>query len=126
MRLPIHYALFYPERVQSDRVPRLNLIEISKLTFEEPDDGRFPCLALAKAVAKEDNTLPCVLNAANEIVVGAFLKGHVKFYEISQFIELVLNKHKAIGKPSMDDILEADKWARNQASNLIKDGYAIK
>lgn len=126
MRLPIHYALFYPDRVKSERVPPLNLTDLAKLTFEEPDHARFPCLTIAKMVAKEENTMPCVLNAANEIVVGAFLKGHVKFYEISQFIELVLNKHKPVGKPLMEDILEADRWARSEANNLIKDGYAIK
>ena len=67
MRLPIHYALFYPERVYSQRVPRLDLRQLSQMTFEEPDEKRFPCLAIARAVANEDNTLPCVLNAANEV-----------------------------------------------------------
>jgi len=120
MRLPIHYALFYPERVHSTTVPRLDLIEISKLTFEEPDTTRFPCLALAKRVAASESTLPCVLNAANEIAVNGFLNGHLKFMEISQTIERVIDKHSPVDHPVLEDILEADRWARQQAQKLLQ------
>lgn len=120
MRLPIHYALFHPERVYSDRVPRLDLTTLSQLTFEEPDAQRFACLAIARKVAAEDNTNACVMNAANEIVVAAFLNERIAFSDIPRLIEQVLEKHKPISKPSLDDILEADRWARQEADNLLK------
>lgn len=120
MRLPIHYALFHPERVHSERVPRLDLTTLSQLTFEEPDTERFPCLAIAKKVAIEDNTSACVMNAANEIVVAAFLNDRIAFRDIPRLIEQVLEKHKPISKPGLDDILEADRWARQEADNLLK------
>jgi len=120
MRLPIHYALFHPERVWSDRVPRLDLTTLSQLTFEEPDTERFPCLAIAKKVATEDSTSACVMNAANEIVVAAFLNDRIAFRDIPRLIEQVLEKHKPISKPGLDDILEADRWARQEADNLLK------
>jgi 1-deoxy-D-xylulose-5-phosphate reductoisomerase len=120
MRLPIHYALFHPERVYSERVPRLDLTTLSQLTFEEPDTDRFPCLAIAKKVAGEDNTRACVMNAANEIVVAAFLNERIAFKDIPRLIEQVLEKHKPVSNPGLDDILEADRWARQEADNLLK------
>jgi 1-deoxy-D-xylulose-5-phosphate reductoisomerase len=120
MRLPIHYALFHPERVYSERVARLDLTTLSQLTFEEPDTQRFACLAIARKVAAEDNTSACVMNAANEIVVAAFLNERIAFRDIPRLIEQVLEKHKPISKPSLDDILEADRWARQEADNLLK------
>lgn len=119
MRLPIHYALFWPERVASTTVPRLDLVKAGSLTFEEPDLARFPCLALAQAVASADNTLPCVLNAANEVAVAAFLKGRLPFTGIPKSIQKVLERHKAVAKPALEDILEADRWARQACDELI-------
>lgn len=119
MRLPIHYALFYPNRVAATNVPRLNLTEIGQLTFKEPDLKKFPCLALAQAVANEDSTLPSVLNAANEVVVEAFLQEKLTFGKIAESIERILHQHCAVSKPGLDDILEADRWARQEAENLV-------
>lgn len=116
MRLPIHYAIFHPQRVPSTRVPRLSLSRIQQLTFEEPDLERFPCLALCKEVARRDDSSACVLNAANEIVVDSFLKGKIGFSGIAQTLERVVGEHKPIKAPSLEDILECDKWARHQAS----------
>lgn len=116
MRLPIHYAIFYPERVPSTRVPRLSLSQIKQLTFEEPDLERFPCLALCQEVARRDDSSACVLNAANEIVVESFLKGKIGFSGIARTLERVVGEHKPIKAPSLEDILECDKWARQQAS----------
>lgn len=116
MRLPIHYAIFYPERVPSTRVPRLSLSQIKQLTFEEPDLERFPCLALCQEVARRDDSSACVLNAANEIVVESFLKGKIGFSGIARTLERVVGEHKPIKAPSLEDILECDKWARHQAS----------
>jgi len=118
MRLPIHYALFHPARVASSRVPRLDLTELAKLTFEKPDYEKFRCLKIAKEIASEDNTLPCVLNAANEVVVEAFLNGAIKFHTIPDYIKRVLDRHKPTSKPTLDDILEADRWARQEAGSL--------
>lgn len=115
MRLPIHYALFYPERIKSERVPRLSLTALQKLTFEEPDENRFPCLRLAREVAGGDDSRACVLNGANEVAVEAFLAGQISFLQIAELIERVLSEHKPIKSPSLDDILECDKWARSQA-----------
>ena len=120
MRLPIHYALFFPQRVASLDVPRLNLTRIAPLTFEEPDLVRFPCLRIARQVAWKDNTLPCVLNAANEILVDAFLQERLKFHEISTNLERVLHLHKPVSSPELENILEADKWARQETENLIR------
>ncbi len=119
MRLPIHYSLFYPERAESKRVPRLDLVKLGQLTFEEPDLKRFPCLRLAKEVAAREDTTACVLNAANEIVVEAFLDGGIKFLAIAQNIETVLERHKPIKHPTLDDILDADRWARQEAKSVL-------
>lgn len=115
MRLPIHYALFYPHRVDSSRVPRLDLAKIAQMTFEEPDTDRFPCLKIAAEIANHEDTMPCVLNAANEVIVEMFLKGGITFIEIPECISRVLDKHKSIANPELEDILEADKWARTEA-----------
>jgi 1-deoxy-D-xylulose-5-phosphate reductoisomerase len=121
MRLPIHYALFYPDRVASDRVPRLDLTTMSQLTFEEPDTARFPCLKLAQAVANESHTtLPCVLNAANEVAVRAFLSGHIKFLHIAEHIERVLSRHRSKAHPTLDDVMAADAWARAESETLLQ------
>ena len=120
MRLPIHYALFHPRRVSCDLIPRLNLMDIGQLTFEEPDMERFPCLALARSVADGNDTRPCVLNAANEVAVDAFLQGYVKFFQIAHCIERVLDRHKPVLYPSMDDILESDRWSRLVAKEILQ------
>ena len=120
MRLPIHYALFYPERVNSNRVPRLDLTELASLNFEKPDEEKFPCLALAREIASCDDTSACVLNAANEIVVEQFLNGALKFHTIHEHLQMVLDRHNATKQPSLEDILEADGWARETARQLIE------
>lgn len=119
MHLPIHFALYWPERKPSKAVPLLDLIKIGTLTFEEPDLQKFPCLKLAAAAAAEESTVPCVLNAANEVFVEAFLKRRIKFVEISEYIQRVLELHQPVTKPSLDDILESDRWAREAAGELL-------
>jgi 1-deoxy-D-xylulose-5-phosphate reductoisomerase len=119
MRLPIHYALFYPERIASSRVPKLSLSELKDLTFEKPDPVRFRCLGLAQEAAAGDDTRACVLNAANEIAVESFLKGDIKFLQIAETLERVLDEHKPIKSPPLEDILECDKWARAQALSIM-------
>lgn len=119
MHLPIQYALHYPERLASKEILPLDLVKLKNLTFEEPDLNRFPCLQLAIGVAKRPDTMPCVLNAVNEIVVDAFLKKRISFYDIASIIEKVLDLHQSIAKPSLADILEADRWARQTANEML-------
>ncbi|BEP29341.1 1-deoxy-D-xylulose-5-phosphate reductoisomerase [Helicovermis profundi] len=118
MKLPIQYALFYPNRMKND-YPRLNLAEISKLTFEKPDLVKFPCLNLAFESLRIGGTMTTVLNAANEVLVDLYLKDKIKFYDIPLFIESVLEKHKPILNPTIDDILGVDKEIRKKVFNEV-------
>lgn len=119
MHLPIHYALYFPERQESRSVPLLDLLKVRSLTFEEPDLERFPCLRLAKEVAGTEGTAPAALNAANEVVVQCFLNGQIRFGDIAGYLEKVLDLHETIARPSLDDILEADRWARSICHELL-------
>ena len=100
-------------------MPRLDLAALSELTFEEPDLTRFPCLKIACEVAREDGTAASVLNAANEVLVEAFLNERIRLSEISENLVRVLDCHKSISNPGLEDILEADTWARRQAQKLL-------
>jgi 1-deoxy-D-xylulose-5-phosphate reductoisomerase len=108
MCLPIQYALTYPERVSSQRV-QTNLAQLGNLTFEAPDEDRFPALLLARRAGEVGGTLPAVLNAANEIAVEAFL-------QISEIVKVTMERHTLVSHPSLDEILAADAWARQQAA----------
>jgi len=114
MRIPIQYALSYPERL-SNGLPSIDFYKLRKLQFQEPDFKKFPCLELAYQVAGELGTRPCVLNAANEVSVDEFLKSRLDFISIPKVIARVLKRHKNIRQPNLDDILEADAWARREA-----------
>lgn len=114
MRLPIQYALTYPERLPNP-LKRLDLVKIKKLTFQKPDTKRFPCLKLAYKAARIGGTAPAVLNAANEIAVSLFLKRKVGFMEIPKMIEKVLKRHKPIKNPTLSEVLKVDAWAREEA-----------
>ena len=111
MRLPIQYALTYPERVES-RFPRVDFYELGKLTFEKPDMDTFRGLKLAFEAGKTGGTMPCVMNAANEVAVEAFLKGKSGFLKIYDLIENAMNKAEVVYNPTLEQLLEADKWAR--------------
>jgi 1-deoxy-D-xylulose-5-phosphate reductoisomerase len=115
MCLPIQYALTYPARAASRRV-QTNLARLGQLTFEEPDPERFPALDLARKAGEIGGTLPAVLNAANEIAVSAFLKGRLNFPQISERVARVMDLHAVIAHPRLEQILEADAWARQQAA----------
>jgi len=120
MRVPIAYALSYPDRIETG-VPSLKLWEKRELTFFEPDFEKFRCLKLAFDVAKSGKTYAAVLNAANEIVVEAFLKDKISFLNIAEMNEAVLNKHEAKEIKTLEDVLEADSWARKTALKLVGD-----
>ena len=114
MCLPIQYALTYPERVASDRV-QTSLAKLGSLTFEEPDVDRFPALTLARRAGDIGGTLPAVLNAANEIAVEAFVNRRIGFLGITETVRRTMDAHKVIAHPTLDQILEADAWARREA-----------
>lgn len=118
MRLPIQYALTYPERLPGC-CPRLNLTCLQGLTFEEPDTERFPSLTLAFEAGKTGGTMPAVLNAANEVAVDSFLKGRIPFPAIPSIVAEVMEKHLTVNQPELEEIMEADCWARETGANLI-------
>lgn len=118
MRLPIQYALAYPDRIES-QIERMDFAKISTLTFEKPDTERFPNLRLAFEALHKGGNAPCVLNAANEVVVAAFLKDKISFTGMSEVIEKVLNQASFIKKPTYEQLVETDKTAREQTLSLI-------
>ena len=111
MRLPIQYALTYPERVES-KFPRVDFAKLAHLTFQEPDMETFRGLKLAFEAGRTGGTLPCIMNGANEVAVEAFLKGQAGFLQIYELIEAAMEAGKVEYKPSLEQLLEADKWAR--------------
>ncbi len=119
MRVPIQYALCYP-----DRPPvawkRLSLLDVASLTFEPPDFERFPCLALAYRAGREGGTAPAALNAANEVAVEAFLMERIGFGDIARCVESVLEAHTVTDAGDLESILEADAWARHEALDWIR------
>lgn len=110
MRLPIQYALLYPERVDA-RLPRLRLEQIGQLSFETPDPARYPCLKLAYEAARIGGTMPTVLNAANEVAVRAFLGGRIRFTDIPRMVEQAMEAHSPM-PATLENALQADAWAR--------------
>ncbi|WP_158737723.1 1-deoxy-D-xylulose-5-phosphate reductoisomerase [Alteribacillus sp. YIM 98480] len=119
MRVPIQYAMSYPERLELRDTNRLNLWEIGKLHFDKPDFDRYRCLRYAYEAGRTGGTLPAVLNAANEEAVKQFLQGKITFLSIEEHIEKALERHQVIAGPSLDTILEVDKETRTYVSSRI-------
>ena len=113
MRLPLLYALSYPERISTDW-ERLDLVKAGNLTFREPDHQKYPCMRLAYAAGRAGGSMPAVLNAANEQSVALFLEEKIQFLDIPRLIERVCDRHQSDNhtSPSLDDIIAADQWAR--------------
>ncbi len=118
MRLPIQYALSFPERLKSD-FPRADLLALKDLTFEAPDLNRFPNLGLAYEAMRRGGNIPCVLNAANEVVNLAFRENRCRFLQMSEIIAQTMDKAAFIAKPSYEDYVQTDKEARQIAENLL-------
>ncbi|SDF39780.1 1-deoxy-D-xylulose-5-phosphate reductoisomerase [Sporolituus thermophilus] len=118
MRLPIQYALAYPDRLHNS-FPRLDFYNLGSLTFEAPDLAAFPGLKIAYDAGRAGGTVPCVMNAANEVAVNAFLHGQITFLDITSVIQEVLNNHEKIDAPGLSDLCAADRWAREEARNII-------
>ena len=110
----IQYALTYPKRAASDRV-QTNFPKIGTLTFEEPDVERFPSIELARRAGEVGGTLPAVLNAANEVAVEAFVNRKINFPQITETVRRTMAAHKIVSHPTLEQILEADAWARSEA-----------
>ncbi len=118
MRIMIQYALTYPNRL-STPVPRLDLREPRTLHFEPVDREKFPCISLAYTAAEVGGTLPVVLSSADEVVVDAFLDETIGFMDIPSVLQSVMDKHEVIADPTLEDILEVDKWAKSTALSII-------
>ncbi len=119
MRLPIQYALSYPERLANPQLPRLNWDNIKELSFEPPDFVTFPCLKLAIEAGRKGGTYPAVLCAADEVAVEFFLSGHIKFTAIARLVEQALEEHQSIAHPTLDEIMAADDWGREKVMRLV-------
>ncbi len=119
MRIPIAYALSYPRRLPMS-LPGLNLAQCSHLDFHDPDYDRFPALSLAFNAIRKGGIQPAVLNAANEVAVDAFLEGHISYLDIASIVAKVMDKVQKGSEDSIDDILLADRQAREEASLLVQ------
>ena len=119
MRLPIQYALSYPERLANPQLPRLDWNHVSSLTFEQPDFDTFPCLKLAIEAGKKGGTYPAVLCAADEVAVELFLSQKIKFVDIAHYVGQTLELHQAIANPSLEEIMAADAWAGEKVRQLV-------
>jgi 1-deoxy-D-xylulose-5-phosphate reductoisomerase len=120
MRIPIAYALSFPSRLPNHGVA-LDFLKATPLEFFQPDPDRFPCLKLATDAGRAGGTLPVVLNGANEVAVEAFLQGIIKFTQLSVVISEALSRHRWLSAPGLEEILEADRWSRQEADNIIKE-----
>jgi 1-deoxy-D-xylulose-5-phosphate reductoisomerase len=123
MRLPILYSLAFPGRLQSD-LPRLDLRDFNNFTFEEPDLKRFPNLSLAFQALRQGGNMPCVLNAANEAAVSAFLSNKIGFMQMTHVVEHALEKIQYLSAPDLESLERSDMLARETAENYIKINYS--
>jgi len=120
MRLPIQYALTYPDRIPA-QFSKLDFRSVASLTFEMPDVTTFPALTFAYLAGTMGGTLPCVFNAANEVAVNAFLQEKIPFLHINTVIKNTLDNHKVIHQPSLADLYNADTWARQYADQVLRE-----
>jgi 1-deoxy-D-xylulose-5-phosphate reductoisomerase len=119
MCFPIQYAVTWPDRVPNT-LPPLDFGKLSKLEFFAPRYDDFPALNLARCAGETGGTLPAVMNAANEIAVAAFLDRQIRFPRIWQIVEQVMDRHRGVAHPDLDEILQADQWARAEAAETLK------
>jgi len=120
MRVPIQYALTYPNRIELKRSTPLRLEEIGQLNFEKMDYTRFKALALAYAAGKEGGTMPTAMNAANEVAVGLFMQGRIPFLRIDDIVERIMESHKTIQSPDLSTIMEIDMNVRKLVHAMLK------
>jgi len=120
MRLPIQFALSHPRRLASPKSLRLDLAKIGEFHFLPPDRSKFPCLLLAYEAAKRSGSAPCVLSAADEVAVEAYLSDKIPFVDIPKIIENVLSHHRHIADPDLDEIQSVHLWATQETKKLCK------
>lgn len=120
MRIPIQYALTHPERINLP-LPRFDFATAKQLTFEKPDMETFECLKMGIEAAKQKGTVCCVLNAANDTCVEAFLKNEIEFLDIQRTIREVMNAHRNNQNPTLEDVLAADAWARKETKKVLEE-----
>jgi 1-deoxy-D-xylulose-5-phosphate reductoisomerase len=120
MRLPIQYALSYPDRLSNPGLPRVDWDKLKELTFEPPDFDAFPCLKLAIEAGKTGGTSPTVLCAADEVAIDMFLQGKIGFTDIPRLVSQVIKDHSPIAASSVENILMADSWAREYIQEIVK------
>lgn len=118
MRLPIQYALTYPERLKTN-FPKFNILDFPNLSFLKPDMETFPCLSLAYQAIQKGGNMPTIMNAANEIAVEAFLRGVIGFLEIPEIIANAMSKYNFIAKANVNDFFETDKEVREELSSML-------
>ena len=119
MRLPIQYALTYPKRIEIHGSQKLDLAKIASLHFKEPDFNRYPALKMAYDAGKKGGSYPCVLNGANEQAVSLFLNDQIEFLQIETCVEHALRDHEWVDDPSLEQLLEIDKWARQHVLDEV-------
>ncbi|MBP5693260.1 MAG: 1-deoxy-D-xylulose-5-phosphate reductoisomerase [Bacteroidales bacterium] len=118
MRVPIQYALSYPNRIDLD-TKRISFPELSQLTFFSPDLKKFPCLRIAYEAFKKGGNIPCAMNAANEVAVAAFLRGQIKFTQIPTVIEKTIEKCNFVASPTVEDIFSTDRISKEKATEFL-------
>jgi len=125
MKIPIQYALTYPKRFHSLSKP-LNLVQIKKLEFSEPDFEKFQCLKYSYEAGIKGGTLPAVMNAANEIAVYAFLENKIRFLDVPRLIRKMMDEHNLIKNPALKEILEVDRKTKEETKNIIEEELIVK
>ncbi len=118
MRLPLQYALTYPDRLPSSN-HRISLADLRRLDFQAPDEKKFPCLKLARQAQAAGGSMPCVLNAADEVAVGAFLQKRIRFTQIPELVERVLQSSTPVRLNSIDEVMNCDQQARGYAAHVL-------
>ena len=121
MRLPIQYALFYPQRLPNELIPRLTIDRSFSLDFHPLDQSRFPCFGLALDAARQGSTYPAVLSAADEVAVNAFLEGKIGYTDIYGVVAKVLSQHQGTSDEGVEQLLEADRWASQRATKIVEE-----
>jgi 1-deoxy-D-xylulose-5-phosphate reductoisomerase len=125
MTIPVAHVLMYPDLLELDHLPKLDLVAAGALTFFKPDMRKFPCLELAYRALETGGTMPAVTNAANEVAVARFLDGKIAFLDIPRIIAGTMAAHEAVAYECVEDLLVADAWARDRATGFVGDGLSV-
>ena len=120
MRLPIQYALFYPDRIHNEKIRLFDPVATGKLTFEPWDPERYPCFDIALDIAKRGGTWPAALCGADDVAVEMFLSGRIGYLEIGTVIQQALTDHQSVENPSLDEVLAAGVWARDRVREVVE------